>query len=157
MEGCFLQYYWLTLSVKLIKNDQHLKYFMECLLKVLWLLTVKIRTGKQSTITTNWHCCSTYMCFLYCQACMIAMQYNNISQSSCISQYIGQYKNYSIINGNIFLQSETTASIYHLIKNHCKTTRMQGRRKNGSHMTTVNYQGSQQKRKFKMVDHDSDS
>lgn len=138
MEGCFLQYYWLTLSVKLIKNDQHLKYFMECLLKVLWLITVKIRTGKQSTITTNWHCCRTYMWFLYCQACTIAMQYNNISQSSCISQYIGQYKNYSIINGNIFLQWETTASIYHLIKNHCKTTRMQATEKNGSHMTTVN-------------------
>lgn len=31
------------------------------------------------------------------------------------------------------------------------------KKKNGSHMTTVNYQGSQQNRKFKMVDHDSDS
>lgn len=87
---------------------------------------------------------------------MIGMQYDNISHSFCISQYVGQYKNYSIINGNIFLQWETTASIYHLKKNHCKTTRMQARKKNGSHMT-VNYQGSQQKRKFKMVDYDSDS
>ena len=34
---------------------------------------------------------------------------------------------------------------------------MQARKKNGSHMT-VNYQGSQQKKKkFKMVDYDSDS
>ena len=33
---------------------------------------------------------------------MIGIQYDNISHSFCISQYIGQYKNYSVINGNIF-------------------------------------------------------
>lgn len=121
MEGCFLQYYWLTFSIKLIKNYQHLKYFLECLLKVLWLITVKIRTGKQSTITTNlfcWHCCRTCGARLACNTITFhtvlvfhsTLVNTKTTQSKMVIFFTMRNNSYNISSNKKSLQNNKNAS-----------------------------------------------